>query len=62
MKNLDLNNVLQLAAVGVILVVCIIWIIRRLRRKSSDNCCDSSCCCCSVKDACKKPKSDKSNR
>lgn len=53
------NETLQLIAVGCILALCIVWIIRRIivRRKSPTTDCNSSCAGCSLAEQCRSNKS-----
>ena len=56
------NEIIQLIAVGIILLVCIVWIFRRLiTRKSKDTQQDCSCGCsdCSLLEHCKGIKANK---
>ncbi len=41
---MSLNDVIQLAAVAVILIGCIVWVIARIRRRKGCSCCDSASC------------------
>ncbi|MCM1451763.1 MAG: FeoB-associated Cys-rich membrane protein [Clostridium sp.] len=50
---MSLNDILQAAGVGLILILAIAWMIRRARRK--DEGCGCGCEGCPVKKECNKP-------
>lgn len=47
---MTLNDILQAAGVGLILLMAVIWIIRRSTRKNSD--CGCGCAGCPIKEKC----------
>lgn len=53
-----INDILQGAAVAIILALAVIWIVRRVRRKGSSPC-DCGCGGCPIKGDCRKPTKEK---
>lgn len=52
---MDYNDVLQYVAIGIILVLCVVWIIKRIKRNGgSHDSCDSTCDGCPLSDNCNK--------
>lgn len=58
---MDYNDYVQMAAVAVLLVICIVWTVRRIRRRKTDSCdIDNECTGCSLAEHCKKAPKKKS--
>lgn len=51
-----INDILQIGAVVVLLIICIVWIIRRIRRRIAGECDDvpEECAGCSLAEHCRK--------
>lgn len=56
-----MNDILQYTAVGIALIICVIWIVKRIRSRKSGDCCSpgtkdtGGCSDCPLARKCKSP-------